>query len=59
MTTKDRLIAKLTSARFVFVLVVAFVFAYLSIAGMLPTDKITEIILLVFYAYFSRTDRKG
>ncbi len=58
MTTKERLFDKITSARYIFVVVVAFVFAWLSISGQLPVGKVTEIILLVFYAYFSRGDRQ-
>lgn len=51
--------SKLFSARWIFTLIVAFVFAALSLKGTLPMDKISEIILLVFYAYFSRSDRGG
>ena len=57
MTNWERLFDKITSARYIFVVVVAFVFAWLSISGKLPVGKVTEIILLVFYAYFSRSDR--
>ena len=49
---------KLLSGRFIFTVVSAFVFAYLSVTRVLPVDKITEILLIVIYAYFNRIDRK-
>jgi len=52
-----RLALKITSGRFIFTIVVAYVFCYMSITGALPTDKITEIMMIVLYAYFTRSDR--
>lgn len=51
------MLSKITSGRFIFTLVTAFVFAYLSIRALLPQDKVMEVILLVVYAYFNRADR--
>ena len=51
------MIAKLLSGRFIFTVIAALVFAYLSIKGTLPVDKVHEIVLIVIYAYFSRGDR--
>lgn len=48
---------KLLSGRFLFTMVAAIVFMILSIKGVLPIDKVQEIILIVVYAYFSRNDR--
>lgn len=48
---------KLLSGRFIFTMVTAVVFMILSIKGVLPIDKVQEIILIVVYAYFSRNDR--
>jgi hypothetical protein len=48
---------KLLSGRFIFTIVVAFVFAVLSIGKIMPVDKVYEVILIVVYAYFSRNDR--
>ena len=45
---------KLFSGRFLFTIIVAFVFAYTAIKGTLPVDKVTEIILLVVYTYFTK-----
>lgn len=50
---------KLLSGRFIFTIVVALVFAWLSITNIMPVDKIYEIILIVVYAYFSRNDRQN
>lgn len=49
---------KLFSGRFLFTVVVAFVFAVLAIGKIMPVDKVYEIILIVVYAYFSRGDRQ-
>lgn len=42
------------SGRWLFTVTAAFVFAYLSIAGILPIDRVMEILLIVIYAYFSK-----
>ena len=52
------MIAKLMSGRFLFTLTAACVFAWLSIEKVMPVDKVYEIILIVVYAYFSRSDRQ-
>lgn len=49
---------KLLSGRFIFTIIAAVVFAFLSITGKLPVDKVHEILLIIIYAYFSRADRK-
>ena len=49
----ERLIWKVTSGRFIFTVVVAAVYAYLAIHGILKEDRIMEITLIVLYAYFS------
>lgn len=53
MELLERLIFKITSGRFVFTCVVAGVFAYMAITGLLKEDKTMEVILIVVYAYFS------
>ena len=53
----DKILAKLTSGRFLFTIIAALVFAYCAITKILPIDKVHEIILIVVYAYFSRQDR--
>lgn len=45
---------KLMSGRFLFTVVTAVVFGWMSITGKLPADKVSEVILLVIYAYFNR-----
>lgn len=49
----ERLIWKVTSGRFIFTVVVAGVYAYLAINGILSEDRIMEITLVVLYAYFN------
>ena len=58
MTSKELLIEKFTSGRFLFTLTTALVFAAKAIDKSLPIDKVSEVILLVIYAYFTRPDRK-
>lgn len=48
---------KLLSGRFIFTVIGAGVFGYLSISGKLGTDKVSEILLIIIWAYFSRSDR--
>ena len=48
---------KLLSGRFIFTVITAFVFAWGALSGKLDVGKVTEIILLVIYAYFNRNDR--
>jgi len=61
MSLFDTLLAKITSGRWIITLAATFVFTYLSIFEILPIDKVMEILLLVFYAYFSkpRTNENG
>jgi len=51
----ERLLFKLTSGRFIFTVIVAFVFCHMSLNGILKEDRIMEVILVVLCAYFSRT----
>lgn len=57
----ERLIWKATSGRFIFTLVIAFVFAYLAINDVLHEDRVMEVVLVVLYAYFTqkRDDKYG
>lgn len=47
---------KLMSGKFLFTMVAAIVFAYLSMTKVMPVDKVYEVILIVVYAYFSKTN---
>ncbi len=49
---------KLLSGRFILTVIVGLVFAYGVISGKLAVDKTMEVILVVIYAYFTRSDRK-
>jgi hypothetical protein len=55
MDLLERLMYKLTSGRFIFTIVTALVFAYLSMKGILKEDRTMEVILIVIYAYFARS----
>lgn len=55
MTAKEIIIEKFTSGKFIFTMVAALIFAYCAIKGILPQDKIMEVILVVVYAYFTKS----
>jgi len=52
----NKFIEKFTSGKFLFTLITAFVFAFLSVTGKLPMDKVHEIILIIVYAYFTKAN---
>lgn len=54
MTLKEITIKQFTSGKFLFTITCALVFAYLSVKGILPSDKVYDIILIVVYAYFTK-----
>ena len=51
--------SKLLSGRFIWCVASAAVFVIMAVRGLLPSDKITEIILVIVMAYFGiqRNDR--
>ena len=51
---------KLLSGRFIFTLVAAFVFAYMSVNSIINADSVKEILLIVIVFYFTkqRTNEK-
>ena len=51
----DKIIEKLTSGKFLITMIVGIVFAYLSCAEVIPTDKVMEVVLIVIYAYFTKS----
>lgn len=52
------IIEKLSSGKFIFTMVCAIVFAYTAIKGILPIDKVHDIILIVIYAYFTKRNEQ-
>jgi len=50
----ERLIFKLTSARFILALFAGFVFTYCAIYTIIPVDQSMQIITLVFALYFAQ-----
>lgn len=48
---------KLKSGRFWFTLITGVVFFNLAINGLLPPEKVYQIIMLVLVFYFNRPDR--
>ncbi len=60
MTIREVIVAKFTSGKFIFTIITGAVFAFMSLAGKLPQDKVMEVILIVIYAYFTRkSDTNG
>ncbi len=57
MIIRELIVSKLLSGRFLFTVITAGIFAYMSISGKLLQDKVMEIVLVVLYAYFNRSDR--
>jgi len=55
------ILCKFMSGRWLITVASTFVFVYLSINGILPIDRVMEIILIVIYAYFtkSRSNENG
>ena len=49
------ILCKLLSGRFILTVIVGITFAVLSIMGILNANQAMEIILLVIYAYFTKT----
>ena len=49
---------KILSGRFILTMIVGVVFAVLAINGQLSPDKVTEITLVVIYAYFTRVRKE-
>ena len=58
MTIRERFAEKLTSGKFLITITAAMVFAYMSIAGKLPQDKVMEVVLIVIYAYFTKPSQQ-
>lgn len=52
------ILSKLASGRYILTVIAGVVFFVLSIKSILPTDKIQEILLMVFVLYFTRADRQ-
>lgn len=48
---------KCLSGRFIFTIVCALVFAFLSITSKIPADKAVEVVMVVLVFYFTRPDR--
>jgi hypothetical protein len=51
--------SKFTSGKFLFTVITALVFGYCAVTKILPVDKITEVILLVVWAYFNKPPEGG
>lgn len=50
--------SKLFSGRFIFTVITAVVFLWASLNGLLASEQIISIIMLVIGFYFNRNDRK-
>ena len=58
MTMGERFSEKLSSGKWIFTIITAGVFAYMSISGKLPQDKVMEVVLIVIYAYFTKPSQQ-
>ena len=58
MRTRDAVIFKLTSGRFILTVIAGGVFAFAVWERILPDAAISAIVVSVFSSYFSRTDRQ-
>lgn len=47
-------IDKLLSGRFLLTIICGIVYCVMSVNGLLPPDKAYDVILVVFYAYFTK-----
>lgn len=54
MTSEDRILYKLSSGQFILTVSCAFVFAWVSINGLLPSEAVASILTAVFVHYFRR-----
>lgn len=54
----DKLFEKMLSGRFIFTVVSAFIFAYVSVRGIIKPEDIEKILLIVVYAYFTKTRKE-
>jgi len=54
MTNMNNIYNKLLSGRLIITLIAGIVYLILAINGVLPVDRVMEITLLVFYAYFTK-----
>ena len=52
------IVEKLLSGRFLLTVITGITFTWLAIHGILPPDKIFEIIFIVFALYFSKNRDK-
>ena len=48
------ILEKLLSGRFLLTIITGFTFAWLAIHGILPPDKVFDVIFIVFALYFSK-----
>ena len=53
--TFQKLLAQITSGRFICTVVVILVYAFLACKGVLKEDRVMEITLVVLYAYFNKS----
>jgi len=53
------MIDKILSGRLILTVICGIVFAWVSIAKIIPPDAVIAIVSMVFISYFQRQDRKG
>ena len=55
----EKILSKVLSGKFLFTIISALVFAVMSLKGLLPQDKVMEVVLIVIYAYFTKAKDGG
>ena len=50
----ERIMIKVTSGKFIFTVITAMVYAYLAVNGKIEDNRVSEITLIVLYAYFNK-----
>jgi len=51
------MLRKLLSGRFIFTIVSAFVFAFMSMNGLIDKNDVMQMVMMVAIFYFNRNDR--
>ena len=59
MTSKEIIVAKITSGKFWLTIICGFVFAYVSIKKIIPPDAVIAILTMVFISYFTKPKQEN
>ena len=54
---RDLILNKILSGRFILTVIIGGTFAYVSVRGIVPSEAVIGVIVMVIRDYFSRQDR--